>query len=209
MSWLNLPALLQFYERQQVWGVTVDFVGRGEDEDRLRSKPARCFQQHKCAVRVYRKIHLGIFCRPIMRGLRGGMDDEFYFRGILLKDFIDGFLVSYVDVLVDIPAGELLPKAITIPLGRGARAKERSSQIVVDPNDGEVLSGEEANRLGADQSSRACDNSYWHHSPCFAAVTFSIKGCGPVAKKSWPCCTTTWPWLPGTCYIFRIYEVIT
>ena len=72
----QLEARVELDERQLVGQVAVDLVGRAEDERRGRRVPARRLEQVERAVGVDGEVDLGVGRRPVVRGLRRGVDDE-------------------------------------------------------------------------------------------------------------------------------------
>ena len=72
----QLEARLQLDERQAVRRVAVHLVRRREDERRVGRVGARRLEQVECAVRVDGEVGLGVGRGPVVRGLRGRVDDE-------------------------------------------------------------------------------------------------------------------------------------
>ena len=72
---VDLPARLELDAAAGVRRVAVDLVGRREDERRLGQRVARRLEQVQRAVGVDREIGLGLARRPVVRRLRGGVDD--------------------------------------------------------------------------------------------------------------------------------------
>src|SRR5438046_3858557 len=56
MTGLDLPAFLQFPQRQTIWCVAVNFIRRSKNEWRFRAKISRCFKQIERAVGVDGKV---------------------------------------------------------------------------------------------------------------------------------------------------------
>ena len=61
-------------QRQMIWSIAVDFVGRQKYKRRFRAKLSRRFQQVERAIRVYAEVGLRIARGPIMRRLRCAVD---------------------------------------------------------------------------------------------------------------------------------------
>src|SRR5690606_9865390 len=76
VSGRELPARLQLDEREFVRPVAVDLVRRGEDEDRVRTVPAKSLQQVERAGRVDVEVRERLARGPIVRGLSGRVDDQ-------------------------------------------------------------------------------------------------------------------------------------
>ena len=73
---VDLPPRLELDERQRVGQVAVDLVGRGEDEHRLRGMRAGRLEHVQGADRVDVEVGERLLGRPVVRGLRGGVDHE-------------------------------------------------------------------------------------------------------------------------------------
>ena len=84
-----------------------------------------------------------------MAGLGGGVDDRGGF------DFLDECenrgSVSYIE-LVMTEGGESLSKAVLVPAGVSARAKEIGSLVIVDSMDLLATGGKEGDHFGSDQT---------------------------------------------------------
>src|ERR1041385_3006273 len=74
MDWMYLPTQLLLGERKRIRRVTIDFIGRGENESGLRAELAGRFQQDQGAGGVYRKIRQWLARRPVMGRLRRRMN---------------------------------------------------------------------------------------------------------------------------------------
>ena len=70
----KLEPRLELLERQEVRPVAVDLVRRREDERRVGLVPARRLEQVERAVRVDGEVGQRLRRRPVVRGLRGGVD---------------------------------------------------------------------------------------------------------------------------------------
>jgi hypothetical protein len=95
---------------------------------------ARGLQEVEGAVGVDREVGGRIGRRPVVRRLRGGVDDDLQRPRVLAKDGVDRLGVADVDG----PRVELriaLGQGIGHREGRGGRPEELRPHVVVDPHD--------------------------------------------------------------------------
>ena len=156
----ELPAGFQFNRRQAVGRIAINLVGAAKDEYRLRAVVARRLEQAESGAGVYPKIGDRLARRPIMRGLRGGMDDELDRRAVSREQLCDGVGIADIGfhvrvVLKPLQFGPIEARA-------RIRAKKAAAHIVVDSNDVEPLGRTKSRGLRADQSARAGDNRDSH-----------------------------------------------
>ena len=85
-------------ERQVVRRVSVDLVGRAEDERGLGGVLAGRLEQVERAERVDAEVGLGVACRPVVRGLGSGVDHGLDLPRQIRKGTIDAVGVADVDV---------------------------------------------------------------------------------------------------------------
>ena len=154
---INLPARIEFDERQEIGRVAVHFVGGHVNEYRLWTVAPRSFKQHRGSVRVHGEIGRRIGCRPVVRGLRCRVNNEIYLIAASAKDPDDLIGVAYVNLAVDIVA-VLACEAFANPSRRGLGAEEVAAHVVVDANHVPALSGVIGRCLRSDQTGRAGDD---------------------------------------------------
>ena len=100
--------------------------------------PASRFEKIKRTVGVYRKIHVGIPGRPVVRGLRRRMDDRPNPGSVTGENVHDCFHVANVQIAVRISTAFAFQlKAIG---NRGGFGSEKAgSHVIVDSDDLEAL----------------------------------------------------------------------
>ena len=94
----QLQPRLELHQRQPVGRVAVDLVGRGEDEGRVGAVLARRLEQVERAVGVDAEVGLRVARGPVVRGLRGGVDDQLDLAGVLGEDARDAVGVADVEL---------------------------------------------------------------------------------------------------------------
>ena len=73
---INLPAGLQFAQRQRIWQIAIDLVCGRENERRLRRVAAGHLQENMGAIGIDGEVGKGILGGPVVGGLRRGMDHQ-------------------------------------------------------------------------------------------------------------------------------------
>ena len=76
MRRVQFPARVQFDQGQLIGPVAIDFVCGHEDKDSVRREAAGGFEQCRGAVGVHREVHGRIARSPVVRWLRGRVDDQ-------------------------------------------------------------------------------------------------------------------------------------
>src|SRR5690606_6058041 len=99
---VQLPAGRLLHQRQVVGGVAVDFIGAEEDERRVRAMGAGEREQGEGAAGIDREVGLRIARRPVVGGLRGGVDDDRDVLAVAAEDGGHGGLVADVGVHVGV-----------------------------------------------------------------------------------------------------------
>ena len=99
---IEFPSSLKFDERQRVWRIAVNLVGGHEDENSLRSKATRGFQQDGSAGGVDGEIRRWIIRGPIVGGLRCLVNDQRDFISVVREDLGNAFGVSNVQIVMTI-----------------------------------------------------------------------------------------------------------
>ncbi len=158
---LELPAGLLLDQRQRIGGVTVDLVGRREDEGGLGTELPRRLQKHQCALGVDAEIGEWLARRPVVARLCGGVDDQLDLASVSFEQPIDRQAITDVQRLVGI-AGQVPRHLFGLACGRGGRAEEISAHVVVDADDVEPLLVQELARLAANQACGARDDCNTH-----------------------------------------------
>ena len=92
---------LMLDEWQRVGPVAVDLVRRGEDEGRVGGVGARGLQQVEGAGRVDGEVGVRLARRPVVRRLRGGVDDDRQVARVAGEEFHDA--VGVADVELGVP----------------------------------------------------------------------------------------------------------
>jgi hypothetical protein len=160
----ELEPLLVLLQRQAVRRVAVDLVGRAENKwGRDRVLP-RGLQQVERAVGVDAEVGLRLLGGPVVRGLRGGVDDQLDLAGVPGEDPLDALGVADVDLLVDELVREALLQHFGHAAGRRLLAEEAGAHVVLEADDGVARLGEVDDGLGADQAARAGDDGDRHES---------------------------------------------
>ena len=137
---LNLPALFQFHQRQAVRRVAIDFVGGRENKNRFGTGFTRGLQQVQRANGVDAKIGVRIARGPVMRRLRGGVDDEFDVLAQFFEQRLDSIAVADVKVVVFV-VGKALDEFFAIAQCGRFLAKKPLAQVVVNADNLEPFFG--------------------------------------------------------------------
>ena len=127
-------------------------------------------QKVERAVGVDGEVGVRVRGRPVVRGLRGGVDDQLDRAPVAREERVDPLAVADVHLL---PAEVLDLGGETVRGGRGGGlgAEEVGAHVVLDADHVEALLGEEAHRLRADEAARAGDDRDRHQEPASAALT--------------------------------------
>ena len=149
---VDLPARLLLDERQMVRRVAVHLVGRREHEHGVGAvSPAR-LEQVEGARRVDAEVRERIARGPIVRGLRGRVDDDANAVAVAVEQRHQRIGVADVDRLVDVPATMPSLEFALLPGSRGVVAKEPATHVVVDADDVEPAGDEAIDRFRADKA---------------------------------------------------------
>ena len=148
---VDLPALFQLHERQPVRRVTIDLVGARENEDRLGAVQPSGFQHVQRAGGVDPEIGVRLARRPVVRGLRGGVDDDFDLAAIARKHVLHRVKIADVDGVMRV-VRQCGLQTLTRRRGRSLGAKKTRPHIVVDAGNGESLGMEFLAGFGTDQA---------------------------------------------------------
>ena len=153
----DLEARRLFHHGQAVRVVAVDFVRAHEDERRAGAVRAGALEQRDGGGRVDGEVGGRVVRRPVVRGLRRGMDDDRDLRAELREDGGEPRLVADVHVVVAVAAHLALQRGPLVERAR-LRPEEDAALVVVDADDLEAEPGELAHRLRADEPGRAGDD---------------------------------------------------
>ena len=128
--------------------------------------PARRLEQVERAVGVDAEVRLRVGRGPVVRRLRGGVDDELDLAArARAKTPLDAVGVADVDVeRAEARRASRQSRSVTVR-GRGLRAEEARAHVVLEPDHVEARLDEVRDRLGADQPARAGDDRDWHARP--------------------------------------------
>ena len=159
----NFPALFQLDEWQTVRRVAVDFIRAREEEDGLGAVLPGGFEEVHRAEGVDTEVNQGRARGPIVRGLRGGMDDDLHGTAELAKERRNALRIADIEWAVPV-AGKLAGQLLARGCGRGAGTEEFGPHVIVDADDIEAFRGESAAGLGTDQSGGAGDDGN-HRNP--------------------------------------------
>src|SRR5680860_280832 len=146
----QLQPQLELLQRQPVGRVAVDLVGRAEDEGRLGAVGAGRLEQVERAVGVDAEVGLRIARRPVVGGLRGGVDHQLDRLAVGGEDALDRVAVADVGVFAA-EAGMGADESLGDVRGRGLGAEEAGPHVVLDPDHVVTLLDEVPDRLRADQ----------------------------------------------------------
>ena len=183
----QLEARVELHERQPVRPVAVDLVGREEDEGRVGGVAPGRLEQVERAGRVDAEVGPGVAGRPVVGGLRGGVDDQLEPRGVPAEHAVDRPRRRACRAR----ATELRMAPRQRPgdrRGRGLGAEEARPHVVLEAD--HVVAGldEVANGLRADQSAGAGDDCDAHLAslPGVGRPTrlFVLRPSGPLAPRS-------------------------
>ena len=163
----DFPTLLQFDQRQPIGTVSINFIGRGENERRFGTESTGRLKQVQRPVGVDREIHLRIACGPVVRGLRRGMHHEHNVSAQSLEQVGHGRLVANVEVAMFV-AGDCGEESLAMRRGGGFVPKEPFAQVVVDANNLETFTGKADDAFRADQAGGPRHNNGIH---CFFFFT--------------------------------------
>ena len=122
----QLEPLADVLERQVVRQVAVDLVGRAEDERRARRVVAGRLQQVERPDGVDAEVGVRVGRSPVVRRLRGGVDDQLERAACLGEHALDAVAVADVEVERTERAAVLLGQPLRGVRGRGRRARRRS-----------------------------------------------------------------------------------
>ena len=162
MRRVDLPARLLLDQRQPVRRVAVDLVGRGEDEDGVRAVLATGLEQIEGADGVDAEVRERLASGPIVRRLRGGVDDGRDVGAVVRQHPTHGRGVPDVEVLVTVARPVATLELGPLPRCRGLVAEEALAHVVVDADDLVAARHERIDGLRANQSGRPGDERYCH-----------------------------------------------
>ena len=123
MPALRFPSGFTLFERESIGRIAVDLVGAAEDEDRIGAMPARGLKQDKRAVGIDAEIRQRFARRPVMRGLRGGVNDDRYVAAIAGEDLLDGARLADIGFDMSVE-GQILLELLPGPTGAGVWPKK-------------------------------------------------------------------------------------
>ena len=168
----EVPSGFVLDQWQRVGPVAVDLVGAGEADRALWAKVARRHQKVEGADRVDVEIVVRDRRRLVVRGLRGGVDDEI--RPLFGQQHAHGGAVANVDDVV--PIGRQSRQQVENDrLGGALRAEEFLPHVVVHADDRPSLAGE---RLGAGRPDQATGTGYQY----FQRLASSLSNANDTGK---------------------------
>ena len=155
-----VPTAVQFLEGDGVGPVTIDLVGGHVNEGRLRAMAAGGFEQVQRAHGIHVKVVEGNAGGQVVRGLRGGVDDDGRLEG--LDELQDGGPVTNIEFMMG-EAGQHLPQALLVPAGIALRTEEGLALVVIHAVNGKAARVEEGGDFGTDQPGRAGHKTVFTH----------------------------------------------
>ena len=161
MRGFDLPARFPFHEGKEVWSVPVNFIGAGEDENGLRAVKPGGFEQVKGAGGIHAEIGKRFLCRPVVRGLCGGMNHTGNGVVVLRKDLFNGGIIPDIRRIMPV-IGEGLFEFLTVPPGTGPFPEEIGPHVIVDTRNAVSLFVKKFAGFTSDETCRA-GNKYSLH----------------------------------------------
>jgi hypothetical protein len=128
------PAFFQFDERQAVRRVAINFVRGSENKNRFGAKLPRGFEQVQRADGVHAKVRVRIARGPVVRRLRGRVDDERDVRAELFEKIFHGCAVADVEIVV-LVIGKFADEFLAVAERRSLLAEKPLAQVVVNADD--------------------------------------------------------------------------
>ena len=152
-----IPARVEFAERDGIWPIAVNFVRGHVDERRLWAGLAGGFEEVQRADGVGVEVIKGNRRRAVVRGLRGGVDDDV---GFYLCNEVENTLpVANVEFVVG-EAGDEISEAFLVPTRVALGSKKCRALIVIHSVDGTALAGEKDRDFGTDEAGGAGDEGF-------------------------------------------------
>lgn len=144
-----IPARGEFFPRDGVGPVPVNFIRAHVDENGIPGILARCFQQVQRAT----GIDVEIIERPaggqVVAGLGSGMNDERWFQ--FRHELGDFRSIANIEFEM-LKGGPGVTQSLLIPASISLRAEEIAAHVVVDAKDAPIARGEVGGDFGADQA---------------------------------------------------------
>ena len=153
-----VPAGLELFEGDAVGPVSVDFVRRHVDEGGLGTSLSRRFEEIEGADGVGVKIVKRDRGGPIVRGLRGGVDDGVGSQ--LTKEGEDALAVADVEFVVVKGGAERFSETMLVVAGVTLRPEKDSALVVVDAMDLPAKRREMDADFRANEAGRAGDEEF-------------------------------------------------
>ncbi len=122
---------------------------------------ARRLQEDKRAGGIDREIHHRIARRPVVRGLRCGMNDHGDVAAIGLEQAFHGAFVTDVGIRMPI-AGNAIFKFLTNPRRTRFVAEENAAHVIIDTNNGKAFSCKKTGGFRTRHSGSSCHQCHTH-----------------------------------------------
>ena len=152
-----IPARVEFAQSDGIWPIAVNFVRGHVDERRLGAGLAGGFKEVQCADGVGVEVVKRNRRCAVMRGLRGGVDDDV---GLNFCNEVENTLpVADVEFVVG-EAGDEIGEAFLVPARVALGAKKCRALVVVHPVDGAALAGEKNRDFRTDEAGGASDEGF-------------------------------------------------
>lgn len=152
-----IPTRVEFAQSDGIWPVAVNFVGGHVDERRLGTGLPGGFKEVQRADGVGVEIIKRNCGRAVVRGLRGGVDDDV---GLNFCNEVENALpVANIEFVVG-EAGDKIGEAFLVPARVALGSKKCRALVVVHPVDGTVLAGEKNRDFGTDEARGASDEGF-------------------------------------------------
>ena len=157
----NFPTLFQFDQRQPVRRVAINLVSRCENKNSFGTKFPRGLQQVQGTNRIYAEIRVRIARRPVMRWLRGGVNDKSDLLAEPFKQTFNRGAVADVKVVM-LVVGNTVDKLL--PVGKGGRlfAEKPLAQIIVNADHFKTFLGKTLDAFGTNQTGGTSDDNNAH-----------------------------------------------
>jgi hypothetical protein len=175
---------LELLQRQPVGGVAVDLVGRAEDEGRARAVRPGGLEQVQGAVGVDPEVGLRLPRRPVVRRLRGSVDDQPDAVAQLGEKPLHALGVADVEVH-GAKLGKSRHQLVGHVRGRGLGAEEARPHVVLEPDHVPAGLDQVTDRLRADQPAGAGDDGGRHQLRAAATPSASGSAASLSAIQAW------------------------
>ena len=148
---------LELRQWQSIGGIPIDFVGRCEDERRIRAMGPGRFKHGKRSVGVDREVGGWLAGGPIVRRLGCRMDDQGDLAPSACEDPLDSARIANVHIEMGVVREVALESSLH-PTSRGLRTEEGSPGVVVYTPHVVAKIVKVPSCLRSDETGRTCDD---------------------------------------------------